>query len=53
MSGKPGEVVSEYLEVVCGDKQSIKINEIQRQGKKPQNISEFSLGSLIKKGSII
>jgi len=52
-AGKPGEVVSEYLEVVCGDKQSIKINEIQRQGKKPQNISEFSLGSLIKKGSII
>ena len=51
--GNPGEVISDYLEVACGDKQSIKINEIQRQGKKPQNIGEFMLGSQIKKGSII
>ena len=51
--GKPGEVVSDYLEVVCGDNQSIKVSEIQRQGKRPQNISEFMLGSQIKKGSII
>ena len=51
--GKPGEIVSDYLEVVCGDKQSIKIEEIQRQGKKPQNISEFMLGSQIKKGTVI
>ena len=36
--GKPGEVVSDYLEVACGNRQSIKIKEIQRQGKKPQNI---------------
>ena len=27
--------------------------EIQRQGKKPQKIGEFMLGSQIKKGSII
>jgi methionyl-tRNA formyltransferase len=51
--GNPGEVVSDYLEVACGDKQSIKIKEIQRQGKKLQNIGEFMLGSQIKKGSII
>jgi methionyl-tRNA formyltransferase len=51
--GNPGDVVSDYLEVACGDKQSIKIKEIQRQGKKPQNIGEFMLGSQIKKGSII
>ena len=51
--GNPGEVVSNYLEVACGDKQSIKVSEIQRQGKKPQNIGEFMLGSQIKKGSII
>ena len=51
--GKPGEVISEYLEIACGDKQSIKIKEIQRQGKKPQNIGEFMLGSQIKKGIII
>ena len=51
--GKPGEVVSNYLEVVCGDKQTIKIKEIQRQGKKPQNIGEFMLGSQIKQGTVI
>jgi len=51
--GKPGEIVSDYLEIVCGDKQTIKIKEIQRQGKKPQNIGEFMLGSQIKKGDVI
>ena len=51
--GNPGEVVSDYLEVACGNGQSIKIKEIQRQGKKPQNIGEFMLGSQIKKGSLI
>ena len=51
--GKPGEVVSDYLEVICGDKKSIKIKEIQRQGKKPQNIGEFMLGSQIKQGVFI
>jgi len=51
--GKPGEVISDNLEIACGDKQSIKIKEIQRQGKKPQNIGEFMLGSRIKKGIII
>ena len=39
------------LEISCGDQRSIKIIEIQRQGKKPQNINEFMLGSQIKKGS--
>jgi len=48
--GNPGEVISNYLEIACGKNQSIKISEIQRQGKKPQNISEFMLGSQIKKG---
>jgi methionyl-tRNA formyltransferase len=51
--GNPGEVISDYLEIVCGKNQSIKIAEIQRQGKKPQNIGEFMLGSQIKKGSKI
>ena len=49
--GNPGEVISNYLEIVCGKNQSIKIIEIQRQGKKPQNIGEFMLGSQLKKGS--
>ena len=51
--GNPGEIVSDYLEIACGYKQSIKIKEIQRQGKKPQNIGEFMLGSQIKKGAVI
>ena len=51
--GNPGEVVSDYLEVACGNKQSIKIKEIQREGKKRQNINEFMLGSQIKRGSTI
>ena len=49
-SGEIGEVLDNYLEIGCG-KKSIKILEIQRQGKRPQNISEFMLGSQIKKGS--
>ena len=48
--GKAGAVLDEYLEICCNDK-SIKILEIQRQGKRPQNINEFMLGSQIKKGS--
>ena len=52
-SGKAGEVISEKLEIACGNNKSIKILEIQRQGKKSQKISEFVLGSQIKKGSII
>ena len=51
--GRPGDVLSSQLEVACGEKQSIKILEIQRQGKKIQKIGEFMLGSQIKKGSVI
>ena len=50
-SGEVGEVLNNHLEVSCGNKKSIKILEIQRQGKRPQNIGEFMLGSQIKKGS--
>ncbi len=51
--GNVGEVISDNLEIACGKNQSIKILEIQRQGKKPQKVGEFMLGSKIKKGSII
>ena len=51
-TGVVGEVISDDLEVACGKNQSIKILEIQRQGKKPQKVGEFMLGSKIKKGSI-
>ena len=50
-TGKAGEVISNQLEIACNNNQSIKILEIQRQGKKPQKIGEFIIGSRIKKGS--
>jgi len=49
-SGKAGLVLSQNLEVACG-KNSIKILEIQRQGKKAQKTKEFLLGSTIKKNT--
>ena len=51
--GQAGEVLSDKLEIACKNNQSIKILEIQRQGKKPQKIGEFMLGSSIRKGSLL
>ena len=48
--GQIGEVLSEDLEIGCSNS-SIKVLEIQREGKQPQKINEFMLGSNIKKGS--
>ena len=45
--GKAGIVLDEYYEVACNNK-SIKILEIQREGKRPQKINEFMLGFQIK-----
>ena len=53
LSGKIGEVLTDKLEIACAKNQSIKILEIQREGKKPQKIEDFMLGSNIKKGSFI
>ena len=49
-AGVAGTVLGDYLEVGCKNK-SIKILELQREGKRVQNINEFMLGSKIKKGS--
>ena len=49
-NGNPGYVLSESLEVACG-KNSLKIIEIQREGKKAQKINEFIQGTKIKTGS--
>ena len=49
-AGNVGEVLDDYLEISCKYK-SIKILEIQRQGRRSQNINEFMLGSQIKIGS--
>ena len=49
-TGEIGLILSDQFEVGC-DKGSIKVLEIQREGKRPQKISEFLLGTKIKKGS--
>ena len=46
--GNPGFILSTNFEIGCKDS-SIKVLEIQREGKKPQSIKEFMLGTKIKK----
>ena len=48
--GNPGIVSNDNLEVFC-KLNSLKIIEIQREGKKLQKLNEFLLGSQIKQGS--
>jgi len=48
-NGQSGIVLNNYLEISCNNNRSIKVLEIQRQGKRPQKIDEFMLGSRIKK----
>ncbi len=48
LEGQPGSVLDDNLTIACGTK-SIKIQEIQRQGKSKQKATEFLLGSKIKK----
>ena len=51
-TGNAGDILNDHLEICC-DNNSIKVLEIQREGKRPQNINEFMTGSRIKKGSNI
>ena len=51
-NGKPGYVLSNSLEIGCGEN-SIRVIEIQRQGKKPQKTKEFLLGSQISINSYL
>ena len=51
-NGTPGRVISEDLEICCGEG-SIKVITIQREGKRVQKINEFLLGSQIKNGTKI
>ena len=48
--GNPGIVSNNNLEVFCKSN-SLKVLEIQREGKKPQKINDFLLGSKINQGS--
>ena len=50
--GKAGNVISEDFEICCGEG-SIKVQTIQREGKRVQQIKEFLLGTQIKKGANI
>ena len=50
LKGKPGQVLSQNLDIGCGNS-SIKILEIQRQGRRAQKSKEFLLGNSIIKGS--
>ncbi len=50
--GEIGKIISDYFEIGC-ENGSVKVLEIQRQGKKVQKINEFMLGSKIKKGTDI
>ena len=50
--GEKGKVIDNNLTIACKSK-SIKVNEIQRQGKNKQSTSEFLLGSKIKKETVL
>ena len=51
-NGKPGIVLDENLTIGCGSS-SIKILELQRQGKNMQTTKEFLLGKKINKGATL
>ena len=52
LKGQPGSVLDNNLTIACRGK-SIKIEEIQRQGKSKQKAAEFLLGSKIKKDLLL
>ena len=45
-----GDVLNDELEIACSNNKSIKVIEIQKEGKKIQKINEFLNGSKIHKG---
>ena len=49
VKGNPGIILSENFEIGCKE-YSIKVLEIQREGKQSQNIKDFIQGTKIKKG---
>ena len=52
MNGNSGQILDENLIIGCKT-ESIQILEIQREGKKKQNIKNFLLGQKIKKDTVI
>ena len=49
-NGEAGVIINENFEIGCAEN-SIKVLEIQREGKKVQKIREFMLGTQIRKGT--
>ena len=49
-NGEAGIIINENFEIGCAEN-SIKVLEIQREGKKVQKIREFMLGTQIRKGT--
>ena len=52
-TGPSGKVLNDKLEIACSNNESIKVIEIQKEGKKIQEINEFLNGSKISKGCIL
>ena len=52
LSGNTGEIIDEKLIIACKDK-SIKILEIQKEGKNKLNIQDFLKGTKFSKGDTI
>ena len=50
--GMPGKILDDKLTIACKE-QSIKILEIQKEGKNKQAIDQFLLGNKIKQGEKI
>ena len=50
--GKPGEILNKNFTIGCKDK-SLKILEIQKEGKKRLSIDEFLKGTQINSGEFI
>ena len=52
-TGPSGKVLNDKLEIACSNNESIKVIEIQKEGKKIQETNEFLNGSKISKGCIL
>ena len=50
VKGSPGLILNENFEIGCA-KNSVRVLEIQREGKRVQKIEEFMLGTQMKKGT--
>ena len=52
-AGPSGKILNDKLEIACSNNESIKVIEIQKEGKKIQEINEFLNGSKIHKGCML